>query len=41
MEYLEIDNKENAINSLLGAEEHPGPVQGDGTCRSAFHWKYT
>ena len=47
MEYLEIDNKENAIDSLLRAEEHiskaekcAGPVQGDGTCRSAFHWKW-
>ena len=36
MEYLEIDNKENAIDSLLRAEEHisrvekrAGSVQGD------------
>lgn len=47
MEYLEIDNKENAIDSLLRAEEHifrvekrAGPVQDGGTCRSAFHWKW-
>ena len=48
MEYLEIDNKENAIDSLLRAEEHisraekrAGPVEGGGTCRySAFHWKW-
>ena len=47
MEYLEIDNKENAIDSLLRAEEHilraekhAGPVQDGETCRSAFHWKW-
>ena len=48
MEYLEIDNKENAIDSLLRAKEHisraekrAGPVEGGGTCRySAFHWKW-
>lgn len=47
MEYLEIDNKENAIDSLLSAEEHifraerrAGTVQNGGTCRSAFHWKW-
>ncbi len=48
MEYLEIDNKENAVDSLLMAEEHiaraekraAGPVPGDGTRRSEFHWKW-
>ena len=48
MEYLEIDNKENAMDSLLMAEEHifraekraTGPVWGDANRRSEFHWKW-
>ena len=46
-EYLAIDDKENAVDSLLRAEEHilraekcAGSVQSGGTCWGAFHWKW-
>lgn len=47
MEYLEIDDKESAIDSLLRAEEHilraekcAEPVEGGGICWGALHWKW-
>lgn len=46
-EYLTIDDKENAIDSLLRAEEHifrSGKrvefAQNGGICWNAFHWKW-
>lgn len=46
-EYLTIDDKENAVDSLLRAEEHilraekcAGPVQGGEICWGALHWKW-
>ncbi len=45
--YLRINDKENAVDSLLRAEEyicraekHTRLLQDDGICWGAFHWKW-